>query len=198
MSQRTIRLRLPAKETPLLGGASVWRALPRRECRALGPFVFLDHAGPTPHAPGERLYIPPHPHAGLSTVSWLFDGALLHKDSLGTTQALFPGDLNWMTSGRGIVHSEESEAGFLRSGGDLHLVQIWVALPAAARQVPPSFAHHPAASLPRVQQPGASITVVAGDWQGARSPVHTHSPLLYLVVELAAGAAVTVPWPARR
>jgi hypothetical protein len=194
LSLRRVTLRLPAKAAPLPGGITVQRALPRRECRAVGPFVFLDHAGPKAFAPGAGMYVPPHPHAGLETVTWLYEGALLHKDSLGNVQTLLPGDLNWMTAGRGIVHSEESEAGFRARGGALHLVQIWAALPADARGMPPAFAHHPAATLPKVERDGARVTLVAGEWDGRRSPAVTQSPLGYLDIALEAGARVALPW----
>lgn len=185
---------LPAKSAPLPGGASVMRALPRRECRALGPWVFLDHAGPTRHAPGAGMYVPPHPHAGLETVTWLLEGALLHKDSLGNAQVIRPGDVNWMTSGRGIVHSEETEPTARAAGHSEHLVQLWVALPAPHRGVLPHFAHHPAASLPRIDQDGTRVVLIAGDWSTHRSPVHCYSPLACLDVTLPAGAEVLLPW----
>lgn len=192
-TRRVPRLRLPAKTASLTGNVSVARALPRRELRAVGPFVFLDHLGPVRFGAGEGLFVPPHPHKGLETVTYLFEGSLLHKDSLGNHQSIVPGDVNWMTAGRGIVHSEETEPAQRARGSTAHGLQTWVALPAAGRTLAPAFAHYPAGSLPVLKLEGVDVRVLAGDWQGLVSPVKTGWPLFYLDIALADGATVDIP-----
>src|SRR5258706_7214613 len=131
-----------------VGGHAVRRLLPSKARRLVGPFAFFDHAGPVAFAPGEGLGVPPHPHIGLATVSYLCEGELLHRDSLGSLQPIRPGDVNWMTAGRGIVHSERTPPDLLRQGSRLHALQLWVALPLALEESEPSFVHHSGATLP--------------------------------------------------
>ncbi len=169
-----------------IGELTVNRLLPSPVRRMVGPFIFLDHMGPTPTA-GDVL---PHPHIGLSTVTYLFEGENVHRDSLGTVQRVRPGDINIMTAGRGIVHSERVDPE--RRPPRFHGVQIWVALPAEHEDDPPSFAHHPAATLPAIDEPGAVGRVLIGSAYGVTSPIaHPSSPLL-VDVELAADACLDV------
>ncbi|WP_052350939.1 pirin family protein [Myxococcus stipitatus] len=180
----------PAKPTELVGDSRVLRALPRVELRRVGPFVFCDHFGPSPAVPG-TMSVPPHPHIGLQTVTYLFSGAIRHRDSLGTVQDIQPGDINWMTAGRGIVHAEDVDSS--PGAPPLHGIQTWVALPRAQRQIPPAFEHIPSAMLPCVEHEGARVRVLAGRLGEALSPVPAFHPLTYLDVELEAGATVSFP-----
>ncbi len=173
-----------------LGGFSVRRVLPSAAVRAVGPFVFVDHMGPAQFAPGGGIDVRPHPHIGLATVTYLFEGEFLHRDSLGTEQLVTPGDVNWMVAGRGIVHSERTPPELRSVPHRLHGVQTWVALPDADEEAAPAFEHHPANTLPRVETPGVEIRVIAGTAFGARSPVSVRSPTLYCAARLAAGAAL--------
>jgi redox-sensitive bicupin YhaK (pirin superfamily) len=171
-----------------LGGFQVRRVLPAAAARMVGPFIFVDHMGPAEFAPGQGIDVRPHPHIGLATVTYLFEGEFMHRDSLGSAQPIAPGDVNWMIAGRGIVHSERTPAALRAGRHRAHGVQTWVALPDGQEDIPPSFEHHPAATLPRLELPGASVTVIAGDAFGARSPVSVLSPTLYCAVRLDAGA----------
>lgn len=182
---RTVDTLLPSKAEALTREASVLRALPRREMRRIGPFVFCDHFGPAPAAPSS-MDVPPHPHVGLQTVTYLFSGAVRHRDSLGSEQIIRPGDCNWMTAGRGIVHSERT----LAEGESLHGIQTWVGLPQAHRGVEPAFQHFPASSLPVHRASGAEVRVVAGTLGALRSPVPTFQAITYLDVALAPGAEI--------
>ncbi|HLF30436.1 MAG TPA: pirin family protein, partial [Xanthomonadales bacterium] len=146
-----------------LGGFVVRRILPAPEHRRVGPFIFFDHVGPSTFAAGSGMDVRPHPHIGLSTLTYLFDGQILHRDSLGYVQNIEPGAVNWMTAGRGIVHSERSPDALRRSGFDLHGIQIWIALPDGFEEVEPSFTHHPAVSLPLIQGESVSMTLIAGE-----------------------------------
>lgn len=176
-----------------LGGFSVRRLLPAAAARSVGPFVFLDEMGPHAFVPGTGIDVRPHPHIGLATVTYLWEGAILHRDSLGNALEIRPGDVNWMTAGRGIAHSERTPPHLRDSGHRLHGLQTWVALPEALEETAPDFAHHPAASLPQLERDGARLTVVAGHAFGARSPVAVHSDTLYVAIDLAAGAQLSVP-----
>ena len=187
-----IELRLTGKAA-MADALPVVRALPRRERRFVGPFCFLDHFGPHEAVGRADGGVAPHPHIGLATVTYLFDGAILHRDSLGTAQRIVPGDVNWMTAGRGIVHSERTPAELIGARYATHGLQIWVALPADREDAAPSFEHAPAATLPVVDLPGARLRVLLGAWGDARSPVTVWSPLTYVVAELAAGARLDVP-----
>jgi len=179
---------LEARKAAIGDGTEVRRLLPQRVLRTIGAWCFLDHYGPDDTSAGPGMQVPPHPHIGLQTASWLFEGLVLHRDSLGSTQLIRPGELNLMTSGRGIAHSEESPAD---RPAPLHGVQLWIALPGDHRFTEPDFAHH--ADLPVIEIGGARITVVAGEHAGERSPAAVFSPLVGLEVRLTDGGAVTLP-----
>jgi|APLak6261678615_1056124.scaffolds.fasta_scaffold00191_4 hypothetical protein len=187
-----LSLKLTAKAAPV-GDFQVLRALPQRERRLVGPFCFLDHMGPHTAIGTAGGGVGPHPHIGLSTVTYLFEGETLHRDSLGTEQLITPGDVNWMTSGRGIVHSERTPAHLLGKPSTMHGLQVWVALPLDAEEAAPSFQHAPKTALPLMEENGASLRVVLGEWLGARSPVKLASPTFYVVAELEAGAELELP-----
>ncbi len=176
-----------------LGGFGVRRALPAGARRMVGPFIFFDHMGPAEMPPGHGIDVRPHPHIGLATVTYLFAGEMVHRDSLGSRQAIRPGDVNWMLAGRGIAHSERTGDEVRRSGGPLHGIQSWVALPAADEENAPRFDHHPAATIPAVSRPGAALRIVAGTAYGARSPVAVCSPTLYVAATLEAEATLPLP-----
>lgn len=174
-------------------GFTVRRALPAPGHRAVGPFVFLDEMGPAVFAPGHGLDVRPHPHIGLSTLTWLFEGEITHRDSLGVVRSIGPGAANWMTAGRGIVHSERTGEGVRAAGHRLWGLQSWIALPDAHAETEPAFSHHPAESLPAITLDGARRTLVAGTAFAAASPVPVHSPLFYIDVAADAGATVHLP-----
>lgn len=177
-----------------LGLLEVGRVLPHRGRRTVGPFVFFDHMGPATFAPGlpREADIRPHPHIGLATISWLFDGRMVHRDSVGSEQEIFPGEVNWMTAGSGITHSERFDHQRLH-GGVLHGIQTWVALPDGKEEVAPSFAHLDAAQVPRLDEAGLRGWLIAGSALGLASPVPVHSPLFYFHLELDAGQALPLP-----
>ncbi|WP_423379671.1 pirin family protein [Burkholderia sp. LMG 32019] len=170
-----------------IGNLQVRRTLPALAARLVGPFIFFDHMGPATLPPGTGLDVRPHPHIGLATVTYLLDGAILHRDSLGSRQEIVPGDVNWMTAGRGIVHSERTPDAQRENGHTVHGIQTWVALPRAHETTEPSFEHHAADTLPKRNEDGVSLTVIAGDAFGLRSPVTTFSRTLYVAAEFAAG-----------
>lgn len=172
----------------LADGLEVRRVLPQRARRSVGPFVFLDHFGPVTLPLGAESDVGPHPHIGLATVSYLFEGGFLHRDSLGTTQEIAPGAVNWMNAGRGIVHSERTPAAERGKPRRLHGLQLWVALPREHEESAPTFQHVPAAALPLVENDEARVRVLVGSALGATSPVRVLHPTLYLDVELQAGA----------
>ena len=174
-------------------GFMVRRMLPSAERRAIGPFVFLDHFGPTVLPPGQPMDVRPHPHIGLATVSYLWEGRIEHKDSLGSVQLIEPGAVNWMISGRGIVHSERTAADDRGHEMPMHGLQFWVALPAGHAEDAPSFTHVPADALPRLHLDGADVRVVAGNAFGERSPVPVASPTCYLDIHLDDGADLPLP-----
>lgn len=188
-----VELLIPARERDL-GGFSVGRVLPFARRRMVGPFIFFDHLGPLQlPAPVSRSYdVRPHPHIGLATVTYLFEGEITHRDSLGIEQVIRPGEVNWMTAGRGISHSERFD-GMRHQGGSLHALQAWVALPEANEEVEPAFEHCGSADLQVVEMAGARIRVIAGEAFGAVSRVRTLSPLVYAHLELDAGAAIGLP-----
>jgi redox-sensitive bicupin YhaK (pirin superfamily) len=175
-----------------LGGFSVRRVLPAAANRMVGPFIFLDHMGPAVMEKGAGVDVRPHPHIALATVTFLFEGELVHRDSIGTERVIHPGDVNWMLAGRGIAHSERSSPEQRASGVRLHGIQSWVALPTAREEDAPAFEHHPAATLPKLRRDGAELTVIAGTAYGARSPVGVLSPTLYVDARLEAGAQLAV------
>jgi redox-sensitive bicupin YhaK (pirin superfamily) len=176
-----------------IGGFAVGRVLPAAVCRHVGPFVFFDHMDPADLAPGRGLDVRPHPHIGLATVTYLFDGEIVHRDSLGSHQPIRPGDVNWMTAGRGIVHSERTSPELRRAGSRLNGLQLWVGLPRACEETEPEFHHHPAATLPVLEIAGAHIRVLAGSAFREASPVKTFSPLFFADVAMPAGCEVPVP-----
>jgi hypothetical protein len=177
-----------------LGGFEVGRLLPAGRRRMVGPFIFFDHIGPAALAPPlpRSMDVRPHPHIGLSTVTYLFDGEMTHRDSLGFEQVIRPAEVNWMTAGRGISHSERFE-GMRERGGALHGIQAWVALPAEHEEMEPTFEHYGRDDLPVLEGAGWQGRLIAGELLGARSGVRTQSPLLYAHLELAAGARFAVP-----
>src|SRR6185436_417384 len=176
-----------------LGGFSVQRVLPARERRSVGPFVFFDHFGPMTLPPGVGMDVRPHPHIGLATVTYLFEGEMVHRDSIGSHQVIRAGDVNWMTAGRGIVHSERSSAPERALGARGHGLQLWVGLPREHEESAPSFAHHERDSLPSLPAPGLERRLIAGTAWGVSSPVKTLSTLFYVDVSMEAGATVVLP-----
>ena len=168
-----------------LGGFQVRRAVPAIQARSVGPFVFVDHMGPATFAPGHGVDVRPHPHIGLATVTYLWSGRMRHRDSLGTALDIGPGDVNWMTAGRGIVHSERTPADLRAGAHPLHGMQTWVALPKAHEEAPPAFHHHTASTLPRLDCAGARLCVVAGRAYGQESPVAVFADTLYVAIDLA-------------
>ncbi len=170
------------------GDFSVLRVLPAGHRQMVGPFIFLDQMGPITLPPGTGLDVRPHPHIGLATVTYLYEGAIRHRDSLGYVQDILAGDVNWMVAGRGIVHSERSAPEVRASGGRLLGLQCWVALPKSAEECDPSFEHHACAALPGLRRDGFELTLVAGTGFGLQSPVSVQSPLCHARLDLRAGA----------
>ncbi|APW37940.1 hypothetical protein RD110_12690 [Rhodoferax koreense] len=188
-----IALSLTGHDKDLGGGFIVRRLLPSAKKQAIGPFIFFDHFGPVTVHPSDEYDVRPHPHIGLATVSYLFEGAILHRDSLGSVQQIEPGAINWMTAGRGIVHSERRPPQL--GGVDYvnHGIQLWAALPVAAEEVEPSFEHTAAADIPVVTLGDAQVRVLIGAAFGLRSPVKTFSQTIYLDVQLPAMGSVVLP-----
>mgnify|MGYP001212196121 CR=1 FL=1 len=176
-------------------GLLVKRVLPFVRHRMVGPFIFYDHAGPTALPPEERhrVDVRPHPHIGLATISYLLSGKLMHRDSLGITQAILPGEVNWMTAGRGIVHSERFDDPASFDGPGLELLQSWVALPKEEEETAPAFDHYDVSRLPEAGDEGRWLRLIAGSAYGLTSPVRTRSPLFYLHLELEPGARASLP-----
>src|SRR5262245_52434304 len=187
MSAKALSLLKP--HTRDIGGLQVRRVLPGFPHRMVGPFIFLDHMGPVVFPEEKGIDVRPHPHIGLATVTYLFDGEIVHRDSLGSVQAIAPGDVNWMTAGRGIAHSERTAPELRRAGARVHGIQTWVALPRPDERTDPAFHHHPGATLPRVVRSGVQLRVIAGTAFGERSPVRVFSPTLYVAAEMQAGSA---------
>ncbi len=184
---------LNGHEKDLGGGFVVRRLLPDARRRSVGPFIFFDHFGPAEELPGVNHDVRPHPHIGLATVTYLFDGAMMHRDSLGTEQLIEPGAINWMTAGRGIVHSER-RPGHLRDTRFVnHGLQLWTALPLSHEETEPSFSHTPANAIPERGVGDAQVRVLVGEAFGLRSPVPALSPTLYLDVWLPAGGRLELP-----
>src|SRR5262245_32691580 len=177
-----------------LGGFDVGRVLPYTRRHMVGPFIFFDHIGPMEFAPGipRSVDVRPHPHIGLATVTYLFAGEIMHRDSVGAQQAIVPGEVNWMIAGRGITHSERFERA-RAEGGPLHGIQAWVALPTVMEETDPAFAHHGVADLPEHRDGGAWWRVIAGEAFGVKAKVKTFSPMFYLHCELAADTRFTAP-----
>jgi redox-sensitive bicupin YhaK (pirin superfamily) len=174
-------------------GFVVRRLLPVLQARHVGPFVFYDHMGPARFAPGRGMDVRPHPHIGLATVTWLFDGAIRHRDSLGSVADIRPGEVNWMISGHGIVHSERTPPEERRDGQTVHGIQVWVALPQADAEVDPEFHHHDASQLPRIERDGAALVLIAGTAYGQQSPVKVFAPMFFVQAHLKAGTELE--WP---
>jgi redox-sensitive bicupin YhaK (pirin superfamily) len=194
----TPRLVITPQARDLGGGFTVRRVLPAAARQAVGPFLFFDHFGPVDAGPDDQHDVRPHPHIGLATVTYLFEGAMQHRDSLGVVQRIEPGAINWMTAGRGIVHSERTPDDLRGCQRRSHGLQLWVALPAADEEMAPAFEHTPAAALPELEVGGARLRVLVGSAFGATSPVAVRSPTLYLDITLAAGDAFPLPMAEER
>ena len=175
-----------------LGGFEARRLLPSERLTTVGPFIFFDHLGPALFPPGKGVDVRPHPHINLATVTYLFEGALMHRDSLGVVQEIRPGEVNWMTAGRGIVHSERSPERERSSDARLHGIQTWVALPEDAEETEPSFYHYSADDIPRWEGNGATVVPIVGEVNGLVSPVKTFSPILYLDLQLSPNSSFTL------
>ena len=178
-----------------LEGFSVTRILPHADKRMVGPFIFLDHMGPAEFDAGDGIDVRPHPHIGLATITYLLEGAMLHRDSLGNNVEITPGDVNWMTAGCGIVHSERETHETKASTHRLNGIQCWVALPEHCADIAPSFCHHNRASLPYYIAQGVQARLIVGEAYGLTSPIKTYSPMFYLDVTMKAGASVARPNP---
>lgn len=175
-----------------VGGFFVRRVLPSLKRKLVGPFIFYDHLCRVDFAPGQGLDVRPHPHIALATVTYLFEGSFLHRDSLGFAQAILPGEVNWMIAGRGITHSERTPPELRASGGPLHGIQCWVALPLEHEEIEPSFEHHAREAVPRLTRSGVELSVIAGSAYGERSPVKVLSPTLYVHARMPAGSSLRV------
>jgi redox-sensitive bicupin YhaK (pirin superfamily) len=180
-------------EKDLGGGFVVRRSLPAVQRQAVGPFLFFDHFGPITAQPEDNHDVRAHPHIGLATVTYLFEGAMEHRDSTGVVQRIEPGAINWMTAGRGIVHSERTPADLKRAPRRMHGLQLWAALPVADEEMAPAFAHTPAAAIPALEVGGAQVRLLIGSAFGMTSPVQVRSETLYLDITLAAGDAFPLP-----
>jgi hypothetical protein len=187
---KSVELLIDARPRDLGGGFSVRRVLPAMSRRLVGPFIFYDHMGPANLPLGVGFDVRPHPHIALATVTYLFNGEIDHRDSLGSMQTIRPGDVNWMVAGRGIVHSERSGPESRREGVRIHGIQSWVALPTELEEMEPRFEHHPSASIPVVRFEGATLDIIAGTAYGERSPVGVVSPTLYVHARMEAGARI--------
>lgn len=188
-------LLVEARQHDLGDGFVVRRLLPSAQRRTVGPFVFLDHVGPVDLAPGRAVDVRPHPHIGLSTMTYLFEGVFTHRDSLGVVQEIRPGAVNWMTAGSGVVHSERTPEPERSAGHRVHGVQFWVGLPSGDAEVDPTFTHHPRDELPEWTEADgkARIRLVAGEALGHQSPVPVYSRLFCLDVDLQDGASMRIP-----
>ncbi|MDE3736650.1 pirin family protein [Pseudomonas resinovorans] len=176
-----------------VAGQPILRPLPSAQCRSVGPFVFFDHMLEADYTPGTGMDVRQHPHIGLSTLTYLFEGELQHKDSLGSDQLVKPGDVSWMTAGRGVAHVERTPAKLMTSGSRAHGLQVWLALPKEFEDCEPSYSHHPAESLPQQEALGVRIRLIAGTGFCLESPVPVLSPTLYADLHLEAGATLTIP-----
>jgi redox-sensitive bicupin YhaK (pirin superfamily) len=175
-----------------LGGFEVRRALPSTQRQMVGPFIFFDQMGPAELIEGKGIDVRPHPHIGLATVTYLFDGTIVHRDSLGSLQSITPGDVNWMTAGRGIVHSERSDSEIRKRREKLFGIQIWIALPKRYEETEPDFTHYAGVTLPVIDGEGKTVRVIAGSVFGKTSPVKTLSSLFYADVTLQPGASLAI------
>lgn len=186
-------LKLTGHHKDLGGGFMVRRLLPSAQQQSVGPFIFFDHFGPVTEQPGTNHDVRPHPHIGLATVTYLFEGAMMHRDSLGSAQRIEPGAINWMTAGRGIVHSERAPEDLRGTSYVNHGLQLWAALPKEFEEAAPGFSHTPAETIPAITADGTPVRVLIGEAFGKTSPVKTFSKTLYLDVALAAGTPFTLP-----
>lgn len=191
--QGAVELVIEGRARSLGGSFTVRRVLPAVERRMVGPFIFFDHMGPVELPPGEGLDVRPHPHVCLATVTYLFEGAIVHKDSLGSDLTIRPGAINWMTAGRGIVHSERSSPEDREKGQRLHGIQLWVALPHEDEEMEPAFSHTPSSAIPEAREPGAKLRVLLGRAYGTSSPVVVRSSMFYVEAEIQPGAELELP-----
>jgi len=189
MTNEIVR-KIEPRARDLGGGFRVRRVLPHHAHKMVGPFIFFDHFGPVEYAPGDGFDVRPHPHIGLATVTYLFEGAIRHQDSLGTDLVIRPGAVNWMTAGHGIVHSERTPTPERDAGQSMHGLQTWVALPLSHEAIAPSFVHHAADTLPAFKQNGADVRILAGEAWSHRSPVEFPWPILYVAIEAPASASL--------
>jgi redox-sensitive bicupin YhaK (pirin superfamily) len=188
-----VELLIQGRAHELGPGFAVRRVLPSVKRRMVGPFIFLDHFGPMVIPPGgDGMEVRPHPHIGLATVTYLFEGGIFHRDSLGYAQAIRPGDVNWMTAGSGIVHSERTEDEMKRTGFTMHGVQTWVALPLTHEETAPAFEHVPVSRLPAWTESAATLRLIVGSYAGRTAPTTHFSPIFYVAVEMPAAGRVTV------
>src|SRR6201996_3535169 len=178
------------KSHDLGGGFMVTRVLPQIARRSIGPFVFFDYFGPVDFPPGKGIDVRPHPHIGLATITYLFDGAQMHRDTLGSVQEIRPGDVNWMTAGRGIAHSERTGPQTRAAGHRLHGIQSWIGLPAPDEETPPHFQHFAAADLPEREDKGVTLRIITGEAFGLKSPVQVFSPIFYADARFTPGGAL--------
>ncbi|MCE2992815.1 MAG: pirin family protein [Alphaproteobacteria bacterium] len=191
-NQPLINLTITPREKDL-GGFSVRRILPYVEQKMVGPFIFLDHMGPADFAAGQGMDVRPHPHIGLATVTYLFEGEMFHRDSMGSAQEILPGAVNWMTSGHGITHSERTGEQVRKTASRAHGLQSWVALPKEFEEIAPEFYHHAANTLPMFDMRGVQLKLVAGRAYGNQSPVKIYSPLFYVEAKMPAGTSLVLP-----
>jgi redox-sensitive bicupin YhaK (pirin superfamily) len=191
-NQAPVEIAVIPRTRDLGDGFTVRRALPTVERRMVGPFVFFDQMGPAVFTEGHGLDVRPHPHIGLATITYVFEGEILHRDSLGSVQPIRPGEVNWMTAGRGIAHSERTAPELRKEGGKLFGIQAWIALPREQEEVEPAFVHHDRSALPVLEGEGREVRLIAGELFGARSPVKTHSPLFYADVVLGLGSTLAI------
>ncbi len=175
-----------------IGNFMVGRLLPFRQKRSVGPFVFIDHMGPVAMNERENMDVLPHPHIGLSTLTFLFEGAIMHRDSIGSEMEILPGAVNWMTAGRGVVHSERTPDRLRKSVKTLHGLQIWVALPLHLEETEPSFTHIPAREIPSREEDGIQFKLIAGEALGMKSPVPVHSPLYFIEIKCRNAGTVSI------
>ncbi len=192
-AESAVELVIETRARDLVEGFKVRRALPSARRRMVGPFIFLDQMGPEILRAGKGLDVAPHPHIGLATVTYLFEGELLHRDSLGTVQPIRPGEVNWMTAGRGIAHSERTPQEMRLSSSELFGIQSWVAFPTRYEETEPAFVHHGADELPVIEGEGKLVRLICGSLYGARSPVRTFSEMFYADCALEGGARLPVP-----
>jgi redox-sensitive bicupin YhaK (pirin superfamily) len=181
---------ITGKAHDLGDGFFVTRLLPQMARRSIGPFVFFDYFGPADFAPGKGLDVRPHPHIGLATITYLFDGSMMHRDTLGSVQEITPGDVNWMTAGRGIAHSERTGDAVRAAGHRMHGIQSWIGLPQADEEAPPAFQHFGVGDLPEHEDKGVTLRLIAGEAFGLKSPVKVFSPIFYADARFAPGGAL--------